>query len=70
LRYANFIQIVGIGSQGRCTTYDIKNNKIICGCFYGTLEEFEEQVKETHQDNEYAKQYLAWIEYLRKVIIK
>jgi hypothetical protein len=70
LEGAGLYQIVGIGSKGRCTTYDSINHKVICGCFYGSLEEFEEEVKKTHEINKYAKQYLAWTEMLRKTVIK
>jgi hypothetical protein len=31
--------------------------KVSCGCFSGTLQEFEEKVKETHKNNEHAKAY-------------
>jgi hypothetical protein len=33
--------------------------EVRCGCFNGTLEEFRARVKETHGDNQYAKEYLA-----------
>jgi hypothetical protein len=29
-----------------------------CGCFYGTLAEFREKVKERHGDSRTAKEYL------------
>ena len=43
-----------LGSRNSQTTYywDDKREQIICGCFKGTLEEFEEQVKITHGDND------------------
>jgi hypothetical protein len=31
--------------------------QVICGCFKGTLVEFEAAVKRRHDDNDYAKQY-------------
>ena len=29
-----------------------------CGCFYGTMSEFREKVKERHGDSRLAKEYL------------
>lgn len=33
-----------------------------CGCFLGTLEEFEAKVKETHGSNVFGREYLKLIE--------
>ena len=70
LRSANtdkrYIQISCIGSAKRMTTYCFDDDKIWCGCFTGNLEEFEEQVRETHDTNpQYLKEYLLFIQYLR-----
>jgi hypothetical protein len=35
--------------------------QIVCGCFKGTLQEFEEKIKETHGENYFAKGYFQWI---------
>lgn len=35
------------------------------GCFKGTLEDFVKQVKETHEDNKFAKEYLAMVELVK-----
>ena len=35
---------------------------MVCGCFLGTLEEFEAKVKETHGGNLYGREYLKLIE--------
>ena len=29
-----------------------------CGCFYGTIQEFRDKVRETHGDTKKAKEYL------------
>lgn len=29
-----------------------------CGCFYGTLQEFRDKVRETHKETKKAKEYL------------
>ena len=77
LRYANlssanldkrYIQVACIGSAKRMTTYCFDDDKIWCGCFTGTLAEFEAQVKETHKDNEkHLKEYLGFINYVNSL---
>lgn len=57
------------GSYGRHThAYITAENKIeiTCGCFRGSIEEFEAKVRKTHGDNQYANEYLAII-YLIKI---
>ena len=57
--------ITGLGSRyGTTTIYRNKDEGItvVCGCFLGTLEEFEAKVKETHGDNLYGREYLKLIE--------
>ncbi|MDO4157187.1 MAG: hypothetical protein Q4D37_10495, partial [Oscillospiraceae bacterium] len=61
----DYICFKGFGSVNRNTTmFKTKNGSIAvsCGCFSGTLEEFEDKVKETHCDSKYAKEYLACVE--------
>lgn len=61
----DYIFFKGFGSENRSTTmFRLKNNEIFvkCGCFHGTLQEFEDKVKETHNGNKYAKEYLACVE--------
>ena len=62
---ADYICFKGFGSVNRNTTmFKTKNGDIYvcCGCFKGSLKEFEEKVKETHGNTKYAKEYLACIE--------
>ena len=62
------ILIVGaIGSRGCCTTifHTGKGVFVQCGCFKGTLDEFEAKVKETHQGNKHEKDYLALIQFAK-----
>ena len=61
-----------IGSRNDQTTFyygETKNGmevQVVCGCFWGNLEEFEEAVLETHKDNDlYRKQYLKEIEKVK-----
>ena len=63
-----YIQIACIGSENRMTTYRFVDDTIWCGCFKGTLEEFENRVKETHKNNpQYFREYLGFIAYIRGV---
>ena len=52
-----------IGSRHQHTTYYwIKDyEQIVCGCFKGTLEEFEKAVEEKHGDNQHGIDYKNWI---------
>lgn len=53
--------IKGFGSEFRSTTFFRQKDESIgvkCGCFYGTLENFREQVKKTHGGTKIAKEYL------------
>lgn len=56
------------GSTNRDTTF-FKNKKgkvfVKCGCFQGSIERFEQQVKETHGDNKFGKEYLTMIELVK-----
>ena len=59
---ADYATASGFGSEYRTTTFfKLKNSDKIgvrCGCFYGTLKEFKEKVKETHGESKKAKEYL------------
>ena len=39
--------------------------RVVCGCFYGSIAEFEKKVKETHGDSQHAKEYLALAELMK-----
>ena len=57
-----------IGSRLDTTTiFKNKDGKIliICGCFLGTLKEFEEQVEETRGNNKYGREYKVLIELIK-----
>ena len=61
-----YIQIACIGSRKDITTYCLEDDKITCGCFGGTLAEFQTKVKATHKDNkQYLAEYKGFIEYLK-----
>jgi hypothetical protein len=63
-----YIQISCIGSRKRMTTYCFEDNKIWCGCFTGTLEEFEASVNKTHKDNaQWLKEYTNAITFIKSL---
>lgn len=56
---ADYTTIKGFGTIFRTTTFfrcKDKKIRVICGCFYGTINEFREQVKET-REGKIAKEY-------------
>lgn len=65
---SDYICFKGLGSENRNTTVFKSEDKQIfvkCGCFAGTLAEFEAKVKKTHGDSKFAKEYLAAIEVVK-----
>ena len=65
---ADYICVKGLGSCNRNTTfYKTKDDgvSVACGCFNGTLKEFETKVKDTHKDTKYAKEYLCAVEMVK-----
>lgn len=51
----------GFGSKARTTYFFLLDDGSVfvrCGCFSGTLEEWENKVKDTHGDSAFAKSYL------------
>ena len=68
LQSSSDMLVVGvIGSRNGYTTifHTDKGIFVQCGCFKGTLEEFEKKVKETHQGNKHERDYLALIEFVK-----
>ena len=57
-----------LGSRDSYTTFFHTNKGIFvqCGCFRGTLEEFTAKVKETHNNNEHSRNYLAIAEFVKQ----
>ena len=55
----------GLGSRERMTYFFLLTDGDIlvrCGCFLGFIEDFEKQVKETHGESKYAREYLMCAE--------
>lgn len=66
------VKIDHIGSRHGCTYFFQTAGQGIyvrCGCFFGSLKEFEAQVKETHKDNkQYPAEYLGAIKYIKSIM--
>ena len=68
----DYLTVGGIGSrQGMTTFYRCKYGliRVNCGCFNGTLDEFEDAVHETHAGNEHEKAYMAAIRMAKEIMI-
>ena len=64
----DFVGVENIGSRNDTTHYFYNINRVICGCFNGTMKEFENKVKnEYSKDNKYYKQYIVAIDTLKKL---
>ena len=69
--YKDYIVIGPIGSRNAYTTFYRREDDVImvvCGCFHDTLAAFEKRVAEVHGNNQYGKDYMAKIDYVRKVM--
>lgn len=61
-RARDYATVDGFGRECRTTTFFRRQDGSVgvqCGCFYGSLQEFREQVRKTHGDSKLAKEYLA-----------
>ena len=57
----DYTTIKGFGRECRSTTFFRQKDGsigVVCGCFYGTLDEFRKKVRETHGESKFAKEYL------------
>lgn len=73
--YLNYIKIkyngiLLVGNIGSRNDYTIAYNTdrgiyIKCGCFFGTIDEFVVRVKGTHNGNNYERDYLAMVEFIK-----
>ena len=60
------ISISRIGSRKDVTHYNYDKDIVFCGCWKGTLKEFEKRVKEVHKGNpQYLKEYTQAIEFFK-----
>jgi uncharacterized protein YjbI with pentapeptide repeats len=62
-----FLAIYGIGSIGRQTLYIPELDKVWCGCFKGTMAEFEKQIANKYsEDTKHNKAYRLAAQYLKE----
>ena len=64
----HYLNLGPIGSRdGYTTIYRDKNKKaiVVCGCFLGSLDEFERAVRKTHNGTKYCDEYMALIQLAR-----
>ena len=60
----DYILITGLGSGNRTTTIfrdKVRGIAVKCGCFFGSLDEFKEQVERTLGGSKYAEEYNSLI---------
>ena len=64
---SDVLYVGAIGSRNGYTTifHTNKGVSVQCGCFKGTLDDFEKKVKETHQGNKHERDYLALIQFAK-----
>ncbi len=70
LRLTGFLVIGHIGSRNDITYYHHENDLVRCGCFSGTLSEFEKAVHEKYDDGKCRKEYDAAIAFIKSVMNK
>ena len=61
----HLLQVGPIGSRNEYTTFfRAKDNAIgvVCGCYQGSIDNFEARVREVHGDSKYGKEYQIAIE--------
>ena len=66
---SDYICFTSIGSrEGNTLTAwrDVCGIGVNCGCFTGTLKEFEKRVKETHGNNEHGREYRLAIKLIKE----
>ena len=62
--------ISNIGSRNESSFFYLtEENGIMvrCGCYFDSIDNFEIKVKEVHEDNQFANEYLNTIEYIKKM---
>jgi carbonic anhydrase/acetyltransferase-like protein (isoleucine patch superfamily) len=65
----DYLTIGPIGSVGRVATVTLRPvPNIRTGCFAGTIEAFREVVRETHGDNQHARDYLVMADFVDALV--
>ena len=64
----DFVSVGNIGSRNDTTHYFYNIDRVICGCFDGTMEQFEEKVKKSYGEDEVEyKEYMIAIRTLKEL---
>ena len=64
-----FISISSVGSRKGTSIYCFDDDHIWCGCFRGSLNDFENSVNKAYANNEqFLKEYTGMIQYIRSLI--
>ena len=67
----DYITICPIGSRSATTTFYRRSDgvtMVVCGCFHGTINEFEQRVNDVYADNKHGQAYRAAIALARMQI--
>lgn len=65
----DFSLVSSFGSENRTSTFfrcDDGKVRVSCGCFYGTIHQFEKKVRKTHKRNQFAKEYLLVAKLMKR----
>lgn len=60
-----FIYIGNIGSRNSQTIVNLTKDIVVCGCFSGTLKEFEQRVKSVYGGKNKNKHYYDYIDFIK-----
>ena len=65
----DYLVVGPIGSRDDRTTFyrTASDIWVRCGCFNGSIDEFAENVRDTHGNNRYAQEYMETIDYVKSV---
>ena len=64
----SFLSVAGIGREGRQTLFWVEEDKVWCGCFTGTLAEFEAKIQDQHGDNAHGQNYRDAVTFFNSVV--
>jgi hypothetical protein len=66
--YRDLMWIGPLGSRNDYIMINLPTLRLKAGCFEGTVDDFLAQVVETHGDNEYGREYVATVAYLKALV--
>ena len=66
--HRKFISVGPLGSRNDRTHLYLDDFQVVCGCFSGSIYEFEGAVRETHGQTEFLAEYLTVIKYFRSLV--